>query len=300
MKRKLTYLSLILLIFSHSLQAQDTRLRVISYNILDGFNGGKDSVRQEKTAAWIKSQNANVVALQELVGYTDQRLRKEAFQWGHKYSVLLKTTGYSVGLTADSPIKIIARKTDGFWHGMLHCRVNNIDYFVVHLSPDDFKIRSNEIDTIASTVKQLLKENKESIVLGDFNAHSPFDSDMDATRKLLLKSYIKSDSSSQKYKHLDHGYWDYSVFGKLLGIQMTDVCQRFVPALKRYSYSTPALIPRYRKDMEDVVQKRERLDYILITPGLSLRCVGASIANEEKTSLLSDHYPVIADFTSSF
>lgn len=296
MKRKLAYVFLILLIFSYSLQAQNTRLRVISYNILDGFNGGKDSVRQGKTAAWIKSQNANVVSLQELVGYTDERLRKEASQWGHKYSVLLKTSGYSVGLTADSPIKIIARKTDGFWHGMLHCQVNNINYFIVHLSPDDFKIRSSEIDTIAGTVKQLLKQNKESIVLGDFNAHSPFDADMDATRPLLLKSYIKSDSTSQKYKHLDHDYWDYSVIGKLLGIQMTDVCQRFIPAAKRYSYSTPALIPRYRKNIEDVVQKRERLDYILTTPGLSLRCVAASIANGDETSLLSDHYPVIADF----
>ena len=284
---------------SHYGQAQRNRLRVVSYNILDGFDGGKDTTRQKKTAAWINSQHANVVALQELVGYTAERLRSEALQWGHNHSVLLKETGYSVGLTSDKPIKVISRKTNGFWHGMLHCQVNNINFFVVHLSPDDYKIRSSEADSIISLVKRSMNEKQECVVLGDFNAHSPFDDDIDATRPLLLKSYIESDQKSEKYKPLDHDHWDYSVVGKLLGIQMVDVCQRFVPADKRYSYPTPILIPRYRKNMEHVLQTRERLDYIFTTPSLARTCFGAYIVNNAETSGFSDHYPIIADFEVS-
>ncbi|MCF0051704.1 endonuclease/exonuclease/phosphatase family protein [Dyadobacter sp. LJ53] len=269
---------------------------MISYNILDGFNGGKDTIRQKKTASWINSQHANVVALQELVGYTDKRLQSEALQWDHNYSVLLKETGYSVGLTSDKPIKVISRNTNGFWHGMLHCQIGNVNFFVVHFSPDDYKIRGSEADSIVHLVKQSLVGKQECIVLGDFNAHSPFDGDIDATHPLLLKSYINSDEKSQKYKHLDHNHWDYSVVSKFLGIQMTDVCQRFVSADKRYSYPTPILIPRYRKSMEHVVQTQERLDYIFVTPGLSQKCIDASIHNEVETSNLSDHYPLVADF----
>lgn len=289
------YLFLVLQL-SQSVQAQSNRSRVISYNILDGFNGGKDTTRQKKTAEWINSQHANVVALQELVGYTDERLRSEALQWGHNYSVLLKKTGYSVGLTSDKPIKVISRNTEGFWHGMLHCQVNNINFFVVHFSPDDYKIRSSEADSIINQVKQSLNEKQECVVLGDFNAHSPFDNDIDATRPLLLKSYNESDQKSEKYKHLDHDHWDYSVIGKLLGIQMIDVCQRFVSVDKRYSYPTPILIPRYRKSMEHVLQTRERLDYIFVTPHLSQKCIKANIHNGVETSNLSDHYPLVADF----
>lgn len=276
--------------------AQQSRLRVISYNILDGFNGGKDTIRQKQTGAWINSQQPNVVALQELVGYTEKRLQQEALQWGHRYSVILKKTGYSVGLTSDKPIKIISRKTQGFWHGMLHCQVGDVDFFVVHLSPDDYNIRRSEADSVIQLVKQSAAEKRESVVLGDFNAHSPFDDDIDATRPLLLKSYIKNDEKSPRYKHLDHNYWDYSVVSKFLGIQMVDVCQWFVPVGKRYSYPTPILIPRYRKDFEHVVQTRERLDYILVTRGLSKKCIGAVIQNGIETSRLSDHYPLLADF----
>jgi len=51
--------------------------------------------------------------------------------------------------------------------------------------------------------------------------------------------------------------------------------------------------------MEHVVQTRERLDYILATPSLSWKCIGASIINKGETADLSDHYPLIADFELS-
>jgi exodeoxyribonuclease-3 len=74
--------------------SQGQSLRVITYNIMDGFSWGKDTVRQAKVAHWLKHRQANVAALQELCGYTQGRLEKEARSWGHHYAVLLKESGY--------------------------------------------------------------------------------------------------------------------------------------------------------------------------------------------------------------
>lgn len=275
---------------------QNRPLRVITYNIMDGFDWGKDSVRQAKTAGWLKSQHPDVVALQELCGYTNARLEKEASQWGHAYTVLLKTTGYSVGLSANQPIQVVERKTEGLWHGMLHCIVNGIHVFVVHFSPDDYQYRGDEADTIIQRVNKVLALNQHCLVLGDFNSLSPFDDDITKSRPLVLQRDSIGDVKSSKYKNLNHNYFDYSVIGKFLSVPLIDVCQKYVPAKVRFTYGTPALIPRYRKSIQEVVERQYRLDYIFASSELASRCTRAFIANGEETGYLSDHYPVIADF----
>ena len=276
--------------------AQHNPLRVMSYNILNGFDDGKDTLRQRQTAQWISQQSPDVIAFQELCSYTPERLQKEALQWGHDHTALLKIEGYSVGLTANTPIKIVERITTGLWHGMLHCEVDDIHFFVVHLSPDDYQIRRNEVDTVITRLNKTIAISQQYIVLGDFNAHSPYDSDLDNGRPHLLSSYIASDRKSTKYKQLFDNYFDHSVMSKLLAYPMVDVCARYIAADDRYSFPTPILIGRYRDDHAEVIQTQERLDYIMASPALAKFCVGATIANGEETGLLSDHYPVIADF----
>ena len=138
---------------------------------------------------------------------------------------------------------------------------------------------------------------KDCIVLGDFNSKSPFDDDINQSRPLLLERDRIDDAKSVKYKNLADNYYDYSVIGKFLSVPMIDVCQKYIPAEKRFSYSTPILIPRYRKNMEEVIKRQHRIDYIFVSPSLAKNCSGAAIDNGNETAYLSDHYPVIADFT---
>lgn len=302
LKKRSPKFFLIIIYFFISLgnaSAQKTNLKVITYNIMDGFNFGKDTTRQRKLSKWIKGKQPNVVALQELCGYSDERLKTEALQWDHKFSVLLKNTGYSVGITADRPIKLIERRTEGMWHGMLQVEIDGINFFVIHLSPDDYLIRRRESGIILAKVNSLISNGQECIVLGDFNASSPFDDDLLKDKTLLLNANIAGDAKSDKYKHLANNYFDYSVISMFLSTPMIDVCQKFVPANTRFSYSSPALIPRYRKNLEDVVKKRERLDYIMVSPKLALKCNFANIINNAETDYLSDHYPLEAQFSFS-
>lgn len=296
MKRVSVFLLLMALAI-HSVNGQTRQVRVMSYNIMNGFDFGKDSIRQAKTAHWIQSMHPDIVALQELCDYSEERLHKEAAMWGHQYSILLKTKGYSVGLTSNKPIQVIERKEKGMWHGMLYCEVEGIHVFVVHFSPDDYRFRGTEADTIFNRIQKYGLEDKNCIVLGDFNASSPFDDDSKKTIPLLLERNIRDDKKSSQYKNMAGEYYDYSVLGKFLAFPLIDICQRYISAEDRFTYSSPILIGRYRKNMDEVIKTRQRLDYIMATPLMARYCVNAFIGNGKETGYLSDHYPVIADFS---
>ena len=53
---------------------EEGSLKVISYNIWNGFEWGKDSVRRLKLVEWIGSHGPDIVALQELCGFTNEKL----------------------------------------------------------------------------------------------------------------------------------------------------------------------------------------------------------------------------------
>ena len=147
------------------------RLKVITYNIWNGFDWGKDTGRAAKFQEWMKMQDVDVAALQELCDYNEERLSREALQWGHEHTALLKTRGYSVGLTSKFPIEIRERIIQGLHHGALHARINGVDFIVVHLHPGSIKRRREEVKLLSEKVKSILKTNEKLIVLGDFQAH---------------------------------------------------------------------------------------------------------------------------------
>jgi exodeoxyribonuclease-3 len=78
--KKSSLLVLIVLVFVDFAPAQipeTSNLRIMTYNIWNGFDWGKDSIRKESTIEWIKSQKPDVLALQELCNYTEEKLKEE-------------------------------------------------------------------------------------------------------------------------------------------------------------------------------------------------------------------------------
>ncbi len=139
--KKSSFLVLIVLVFVDFAPAQipeTSNLRIMTYNIWNGFDWGKDSIRKESTIEWIKSQKPDVLALQELCNYTEEKL-----------------------------------KEDPFWHGLLHCESYGIDFYIVHLSPADCDIRLDEARLVTERIKKNF--NTSYIILGDFNSLSPLD-----------------------------------------------------------------------------------------------------------------------------
>lgn len=292
---RVSTLLLILFSLASSLSAQEklpSSLKVLTYNIWNGFDWGKDQAREEKFVEWVKAQNADVIALQELCGFDEQKLKEIAAKWGHPYVQILKEKGYPTGLTSKKPIELVERTQEGFWHGLLHAKTFGIDFFVVHLSPSDVEFRHREAQEIKSRIKSL--GHDRFMILGDFNAFSPFDAQVMEDNASLKAGFLAS--KDEKYSNLRLGEFDYSVLSEFFSIPAVDVSWKYVKSGDNFTFPTPGLIGHYGATAESLVRDRERLDYILTGPTLAKSCTKVSIFNQGPTEGLSDHFPIMAEF----
>ena len=285
-------ISLFFLLFTFSFKgiAQDTNqqtLKVISYNIWNGFE--KDAARKARFVDWMNEQKPQIVALEELVGFTEKDLSELAASYGHPYVAIVKEEGYPVGLTSRQPIRVIKKQVEGFWHGMLHAQTYGLDIISTHLIPFEWSYRLKE----ATAITQYIQDNKldKCLVMGDFNAYSPFDADEVETHTELRKNMLGWDKKHPEYGNMRGEQFDYSVLSQFLSIGFADPVKMFVPANKRMSYPAATL---YKWQWGDPRLKMlgERLDYILVSPSLAPRCVHASVHNGKDLEGISDHYPV--------
>jgi len=278
---------------SVGLCAQDKDLKVITYNIWNGFDFRKDIDRKNGVIDWLVDQKPDVLALQELCGYNQEALLEDAKKWGHNHAVILKDNCHSVGLTSVRPIVIKEKVLDGLWHGMLHCETFGIDFFVVHLSPKDRDFRVKESNIIISKIAST--DNGSFMVLGDFNSHSPFDGDIDLVSPEFLERIRMSDLNNTANNNLLDGEFDYSVMSSFMSYPLIDVTQRFVGSQDRFTFPGEVLLKNY-KSKESLEKNRRRIDFIMVSRELAKKCVNSTVHNDKETGLLSDHYPVVAEF----
>ena len=276
-------------------------MRVLTYNIWNGYDWGKDEGRRAEVTGWIRNQGADIVALQELCNYTSEKLDEDARVWGHPHSVLLKTTGYSVGITSRYPIEVREKIRDSMHHGALHCKVKGIDVFVIHFHPGEIAFRRKEAEIILDKLSQVRDQNPHYLVLGDFNSLSPFDADLyDPDGSLLSRLKERHPDDETEAGNISYGDLDYSVMSSLLAFPLMDVCRPFTRGLaERGSFPGRVLGAVSNESEEKLVARLERIDYILASPHLSVKCSGAKVCNGPENYYLSDHYPVVAEFDLS-
>lgn len=278
---------------SNGQPAGKEKLRVISYNIWNGFE--HDASRRANFINWIKGQQPDILAMTELVGFTEKDLGQLASEYGHKYYAIVKEEGYPVGITSNEPITVVKKQVEGFWHGMLHVKTHGLDMIVTHLSPHDWKFRLKEAQMLTSYIQDNQLDN--CMVMGDFNAYSPFDADWVETHAQLIENMQKWDAEQKAYRNMRDGRFDYSVLSKFLSIGLTDICRLYVPADKRTTFQAAFLYGWQHGDTR-LHGIGERLDYILVSPSLVSRCLDARIHNGIETEGISDHYPVSVDLVS--
>lgn len=280
-------------ITSNGQPARKEKLRVISYNIWNGFE--HDASRRANFIDWIKGQQPDILAITELVGFTEKNLGQLASEYGHKYYAIVKEEGYPVGITSNEPITVVKKQVEDFWHGMLHVKTYGLDIIVTHLSPHDWKFRQKEAQMLTKYIQDNQLDN--CMVMGDFNAYSPFDADWVETHAQLIENMQKWDAEQETYRNMRDGRFDYSVLSKFLSIGLTDICRLYVPADKRTTFPAAFLYGWQHGDTR-LHGIGERLDYILVSPSLVSRCLDARIHNGIETEGISDHYPVSVDLVS--
>lgn len=265
-------------------------LRVITYNTWYVFNHQKEI---DAGKHWLKNQTPDIVALQELTNIKPALLQSFAESWDHPHSALLKSSGFSVGLTSRYPITTVEKGRENMHHGFLHARTATIDIFVVHLSPFKWKVRQREADILIRKIKPLLAAGKKVIVLGDFNALSPADAKILAQNNELLKKSQASDAKHAHVQNLRNNHFEFGVMKSFLDAGLSDTAQNNLPLTPSERTSCPTGV---FTETKATPTNGQRIDYILTGPILSKKIARTTIPKNEATNRISDHYPVTTDF----
>ena len=265
------------------------KIRVMSYNIFNGFDWCKDYERENRFVEWIKEQDPEILGLQELCGFTQEKLEKLARRWGHPYVMIVKEEGYPVGITSKKPIEVKAKMVGEIGHGLLHVSTYGFDVLVTHLNPSNAAKRNTEAEKIVDYIKK--NDLRNCILMGDMNSHSPMDADYMEANSINLRSNYGGKNSL----NLADGDFDYSVISHFLSVPLIDICRKYVSPDKRTTFPTPILMNQSR---HADVRKRtnERLDYLFLSPSVANLAVDAFIFNEGTPEYLSDHFPIAVDF----
>ena len=246
---------------------------VMNWNTYHLFNHQE---HVEEASAWLAEQGPDIAAFQEMLYLDAASWQERSLAWGHEHAVLHKESGYPVALSSRFPIEVIERRVEGFHHGYLHARTGGFDVLVVHFWPT----KPHEAEEVALLAERLVSEGRSVLVLGDFNAPTRND-----------------------IPHFDAlGYEGETIDGqKRLDFRMTDVFLRrgFVDLVhqhapeQNYTFSSPALIPRWRENLEEVYAARRRIDFVLADSATAERVQAAAIETDDATvGNWSDHYPM--------
>lgn len=263
------------LAFASTLEARE--FKVISWNVLYGFNRGKqiDAGRD-----WLARQQPDVVALQELNDFNEQKLAEVAKGWGHPYSAILKEDGFPVGLTSRTPIEVVSRIREGLWHGCLHARTAGTDFLVIHLCPGVRATRVAEMERLVPVVASILRDKRRLFVLGDFNDKSPRDIDYTNAQKILIER--------AKPLNLLEGHFSGAVVAGFMDAGLVDSAAP-LPA----NFSVPTRMKPHADTAAEQAMFMQRIDLVLTDPATAAEVRTVHTSQDEILSTISDHYPVI-------
>ena len=133
----------------HNVRLPDT-LRVMQYNVYDGI---KNERRKNWIGEYVQNSKVDVLTLNELNDWNEKIMKETAIKWGFKYSQIMVTGEYNIGIMSQYSITTLSYQKGGtFHHGFLHVRINHPNtpfrVIVTHLSPWESKKRILEVEAL--------------------------------------------------------------------------------------------------------------------------------------------------------
>ncbi len=285
-----TWLLLSLLCSTFPVRADEPpeTLKVLTHNVWYGFTK-KSEPRYTHWKTWMAAQAADVVALQELNSYTEDKLAADAAAWGHQHSVLLKTDGFPTGITSRFPITDVQRLREGFHHGLLRCRIAGIWFYVIHFHPSNYARRIEEAGLLQQNAASLPEQDPRIVLIGDFNGFSPVDRRHYDQDSRLVPFFQQLDAKNKDARNLNHGHLDYGGLEAILAQGYVDLLDQHRDPAEVFQGTFPTPLVSDEDHGTD-----RRIDYIFASPSLAPATVSVSILRDAVTEGLSDHYPVTA------
>lgn len=270
--------------------AQKKELKLISYNVYWGMR--QDSTEHKsKFAAWIKQQDPDILALQEMNGFTQQELQKFAESYGHHYAFIVRepfpdgSISFPVAITSKYPIVNVHRVVENTIHGFIVAEIEGFHFVVTHFHPFSSEKRGYEVDQILATVKSKPADWKW-LFMGDLNSVSPLDKS--GYEDNALRDFIREDRKKRPQNlNLKDNELDYTVQQKILDFGFTDSFKFFHPS---FEPSAPT------KLFYDQSSSPLRYDYLYVGNNMKNDIVKCNLVKDPFTDIYSDHYPVMLIF----
>lgn len=297
---KSAFIILLCSITAVQLYAQKKTLKVISYNVYWGMR--QDSTENKsKFAEWIRQQDPDILALQEMNGFTantyefapkganPNNLRKLAESYGHPYVAIVRepttdgSIAFPVAITSKYPIINVRRVLDNNIHGFIEAEIEGYHFIVTHFHPFSSEKRGYEIDQILATMKSKPADTKW-LFMGDLNSVSPLDKSAYANNR--VRDFIRADRKKRPH-NLNLGKddeLDYSIQQRILDAGYIDAFKYFHP---QFEASAPT------KLFYDQAKDPLRYDYLYVSGNMKKDIVKCDLIKDSFTDYYSDHYPVV-------
>ena len=259
-------------------------VRVMNYNI---HHATEDNLK--KIANFARSREMDILGVLEAEDWKENDgvvLKQFSNDSSLPYNFFAKAnTRHNLALFAKKAPLEISQLTEGLWHTMILAvytsqSLGDIAFGLLHLSPKDEDTRLAELKKILDFVKPF----EHCVLMGDFNSLSPRDP---YDRKKLLATFQKMNLTKfgdsvlrfDCVEFLDqHGFVDAAY----------SLGRAFAPTVPTTS----------NQDLAHAVPLR--LDYTFVSSALVPFLSNVEIIKNEITDSMSDHYPLVADFSFSF
>ena len=113
----------------------------------------------------------------------------------------------------------------------------------------------------------------------------------------LIENVFESNVGKGLDGNLDGENLDYAVLSEFISFPLYDVLVKYTQNLsERGSFPGRVLGAVNNEDLNELIMRLERIDYIMVSPSLMNKCISAKVYNGKENWFLSDHYPVLAEF----
>lgn len=253
--------------------------KVLSYNIYEGFRG--DAARIASFKQWVDTLQPAVIAFQEMKGFGGPTgLQTFAASMGFNYSLIHHINGLPVALVSKFPITDI--KSQPSTLHLIQAKVLDYHIFVIHLNPDTYDKRKEELGIILNRAK-LIPNTEKILMMGDFNNMSPQDSSFYDNNVSKMNLVRASEINNPGTKILNNGKIDYSTIQAMIDSGYTDTWKLFRG--NKYDKSAPTKLRNHNNFT--------RIDYIWMNNTLVSSYADSYLVKDPFTDYASDHYPMV-------
>jgi endonuclease/exonuclease/phosphatase family metal-dependent hydrolase len=262
-------------------------MKVMSYNTLFGGFDGHDARRFDAQMKLINEVQPDILLAQELKGYTENG-KKRLFKMEERINMRgfiapAPHTGQNTGVFIKPNLKPSSMEIDSehFHHAVVIATLtipgSAKPWTVIsaHLCPFGSHVRLRE----AAYLINHADDNAFTLVAGDFNSVSPYDTDpagIDELPSRFRARYVTPDGTT-----------DTSILKTLYQAGFVDI------AYKLGKHNDPTVPTDGFKGAEFVPF---RSDYIIATNALAKLAIAYSVIKSPATDMASDHYPIVAEF----